>query len=193
VVRKTKTVPDHHDYHGNFTADLFEEIFKRLCDQLTLMGFPGCDIHMDGASYHVRDSEKPPCKSSKKDVIKKWIEVHKIPIPESMDKDKLTRAELYEVVEGAKKDLKLQPNSYRIAKEHGNHRILKTPPYHCELQPIETIWGVGKNIIGTDAEGDDTELSLHRKLDLVFSQIPEHTFISAWMKCVTKCQEYSLD
>lgn len=190
VVRETSTVPDYHDYHGNFTADLFEEIFRRLCDQLTLMGFPGCDIHMDGASYHVRDSERPPNKNSKKDVIRKWLEDRKIPIPESAEHGKLTRASLHDIVKEATKDTKTQSNSYRIAQEHGNHIILKTPPYHCELQPIEMIWGVGKNMVGADAEGDDTELSLHRKLDLVFSHIPEHTFLSAWEKCIVKCQEY---
>jgi len=33
-----------------------------------------------------------------------------------------------------------------LAAEHG-HEILRTPPYHPELQPIETCWAVVKNQI----------------------------------------------
>lgn len=36
-----------------------------------------------------------------------------------------------------------------IAAEHG-HEILRTPPYHPELQPIETCWGVVKNQVALD-------------------------------------------
>lgn len=31
-----------------------------------------------------------------------------------------------------------------IARKHG-HSILRTPPYHPELQPIETCWAIVKN------------------------------------------------
>ena len=31
-----------------------------------------------------------------------------------------------------------------IACEHG-HEVIRTPPYHPELQPIEICWGVLKN------------------------------------------------
>ena len=32
-----------------------------------------------------------------------------------------------------------------IARKHG-HEVMRTPPYHPELQPIETCWGVVKKI-----------------------------------------------
>ena len=31
-----------------------------------------------------------------------------------------------------------------IARKHG-HTVLRTPPYHPELQPIETCWAIVKN------------------------------------------------
>ncbi len=31
-----------------------------------------------------------------------------------------------------------------IARKHG-HSIMRTPPYHPELQPIETCWAIVKN------------------------------------------------
>ena len=39
----------------------------------------------------------------------------------------------------------------RIASAYG-HEILRTPPYHPELQPIETCWGVVKNAIGCECD-----------------------------------------
>jgi transposase len=28
-----------------------------------------------------------------------------------------------------------------LARQHG-HEVVRTPPYHPELQPIETCWGI---------------------------------------------------
>jgi transposase len=38
-----------------------------------------------------------------------------------------------------------------IAAENG-HKIIRTPPYHPELQPIETCWGVVKNEIARNGD-----------------------------------------
>ncbi|KAG0041717.1 hypothetical protein BGZ89_007268, partial [Linnemannia elongata] len=38
---------------------------------------------------------------------------------------------------------------YTIAKQYGGHIIRKTPPYHCELQPIEKVWGCVKNKVAS--------------------------------------------
>jgi hypothetical protein len=57
-VRNSKIAPDLVDYHGNFNADIFEGLFKKLCHRLK-NEFEGCVIHMDGAKYHFR-IEYPP-------------------------------------------------------------------------------------------------------------------------------------
>ncbi|KAF9346502.1 hypothetical protein BGX34_003850, partial [Mortierella sp. NVP85] len=47
------------------------------------------------------------------------------------------------------------PPSYTIKKiteENGSQIIFKTPPYHCELQPIEMIWGIIKNMIAFNSQ-----------------------------------------
>ena len=38
-----------------------------------------------------------------------------------------------------------------IASEQG-HEVLRTPPYHLELQPIETCWGIAKNEIARNCD-----------------------------------------
>ena len=33
-----------------------------------------------------------------------------------------------------------------IARQHG-HEVIRTPPYHPELHPIEMCWGILKNAV----------------------------------------------
>ena len=42
-----------------------------------------------------------------------------------------------------------------VAKEYG-HEILRLPPYHCELNPIELAWAAEKNYVA----GENKDMSL---------------------------------
>ncbi|PKY48010.1 hypothetical protein RhiirA4_463452 [Rhizophagus irregularis] len=57
VVKEANIVPNQVDYHGNFTAEIFEDLFSTLCETLQEKYGSVC-IHMDGASYHKRRVEK---------------------------------------------------------------------------------------------------------------------------------------
>jgi transposase len=59
-----------------------------------------------------------------------------------------------------------------IASEQG-HKILRTPPYHPELQPIETCWGIVKNQIARNC--DFTMSNLLKQLDEAFGSVTAHT------------------
>ena len=48
-----------------------------------------------------------------------------------------------------------------VAKEYG-HEILRLPPYHCELNPIELAWAAEKNYVA--GENKDMSLDLVEKL-----------------------------
>ena len=51
--------------------------------------------------------------------------------------------------------------------------MLRTPPYHPELQPIEICWGVLKNEVGRNCEF--TMKNLFIQLELAFSKVTAHT------------------
>ncbi|KAJ4432821.1 hypothetical protein ANN_21460 [Periplaneta americana] len=53
----------------------------------------------------------------------------------------MTKAELLEIV----KRNKPEPTyiADRFLHEHG-HTVLRLPPYHCDLSPIEYVWGLVK-------------------------------------------------
>ena len=59
-----------------------------------------------------------------------------------------------------------------LAAEHG-HEILRTPPYHPELQPIETCWAVVKNQIAR--KNKCTMAHLLEQLDDAFTSVTEET------------------
>lgn len=53
------------------------------------------------------------------------------------------------------------------------HDILRTPPYHPELQPIETCWAVVKNQIAR--RNNFTMADLVAQLDEAFERVTEET------------------
>lgn len=58
------------------------------------------------------------------------------------------------------------------AAAHG-HDILRTPPYHPELQPIETCWAVAKNHIARKSKV--TMAQLLEQLDDAFDKVTANT------------------
>ncbi len=85
-------------------------------------------------------------------------------------KDDCLKAELVEMLTkvGSQPTYKLD----EIATEQG-HEILRTPPYHPELQPIETCWGVVKNAIARNC--DFTMNNLILQLENAFDKVTDKT------------------
>ena len=59
-----------------------------------------------------------------------------------------------------------------IAVEQG-HEILRTPPYHPELQPIETCWAIVKNQIARNC--NFTMANLIAQLEDAFNGVSDKT------------------
>lgn len=151
------------DYHGQMNLELFSKWFK---NQL-LPNIPKKSlIIMDNASYHnCLASYSAPTSSGKKEKICQWLKQNKIPV-----RDDCLKAELIELLE------KLTPASTyiidEIAKSQG-HEVLRTPPYHPELQPIETCWGIVKNEVARNC--DFTMANLVIQLDKAFEKVDSET------------------
>jgi hypothetical protein len=123
-------------------------------------------IIMDNASYHnVLSPVSAPTSSCKKEKIQSWLDRNNIPV-----KDDCLKAELVEILTR----IGPQPTYIldEIASEHG-HEILRTPPYHPELQPIETCWGVVKNEIARNCDFKMVTLILH--LERAFDKVTAKT------------------
>lgn len=147
------------DYHGQMN----QEIFTKWFSEKLLPNIPACSlIIMDNASYHnVLSPASAPTPSCKKEKIRFWLERNNFPV-----KDDCLKAELVEILTrvGPQPTYVLD----EIAIEQG-HEILRTPPYHPELQPIETCWGIVKNEISRNCDFtmDNLILQLERAFDKV--------------------------
>jgi len=68
--------------------------------------------------------------------------------------------------------------------------LFYTPPYHCELQPIEMVWGAVKNKVAGERLPPDV-LSLRNSLLCKFQEeITSKVVVSCWKKCLNKAKEY---
>ena len=152
------------DYHGQMNWENFSKWFT---DQL-LPNIPKNSlIILDNAKYHnvFVPETIAPSQSSKKDEIIKWLTRNEIPFRDDMLKSELT--ELCRRFANAP-EFKLD----RLAQEHG-HTVLRTPPYHPELQPIETCWAIVKNELADQC--DFTMANLKAQLPLAFSKVTAAT------------------
>jgi len=151
------------DYHGQMNSDLFKKWFV----EKLLPGIPKNSlIIMDNASYHNTLSENsPPTPQCSKKKIKGWLEQKGIDCS-----DDYLKVELIEIL---KRNLP-EPIYIidEIARSHG-HEVVRTPPYHPELQPIEIYWGVVKNHVARKC--DFTMKNLIEQLASGFSKVTADT------------------
>lgn len=147
------------DYHGQMNWDNFSRWFEF---QLLPNIAPESIIVLDNARYHnVLESESIPCKSSTKEQLRKWLSRNKFPWREDMLKSELLELCVRFAPEP---EFKLD----RIAAKKGVS-ILRTPPYHPELQPIETCWAIVKNYMADNC--DFTMAGLRDRLPKAFEKI----------------------
>jgi transposase len=160
VLKSTKKTGD---YHGQMNWDLFKKWFV----EMLLENIPANSlIIMDNAPYHNTLSEhSPPTPLCSKKKITEWLEQNRI-----YCRQDCLKPELVEILK------KLAPQSTyaidEIARSYG-HEVIRTPPYHPELQPIETCWGVVKNHIARNS--DFTMKNLLEQLDAGFAKVTDKT------------------
>lgn len=124
------------DYHDEMNGQTFFDWFVRILPLLE----ENAVIVMDNAPYHSMKLEKVPTSSSKKQDVIAWLEAKHIEFDPTM-----LKVELLEIV----KRKKPQFDKYIIdeeAKKH-NKTVLRLPPYHCELNPIELVWSKVKKYV----------------------------------------------
>ena len=151
------------DYHGQMNGDLFQKWFI----EKLLPGIPSASlIIMDNATYHnILADYSAPIPICSKEKIRTWLEANKIPC-----KDDCLKVELVDILR------KIAPEpTYTldvIARQYG-HEVIRTPPYHPELQPIEMCWGILKNEVARHC--DFTLDNLKCQLEHAFEKITSTT------------------
>ena len=121
---------------------------------------------LDNASYHNTLSiHSPPTPTCSKRRIHEWLEFNEVPCSADSLKAELTEvlqkfaaAPLYEIDDTAHK---------------AGHEVMRTPPYHPELQPIEICWGVVKNEVARNCKF--TMRDLESQLEQAWKKVTAET------------------
>jgi transposase len=156
------------DYHEDMNADVFEDYFSQMINFIP----PGSVIVLDNAPYHSRRDEQLPTTAWKKAQIIEWLLDKEITFKEDMLKKELLsitnmhrhRFLKYAIDEMAKKREII---------------ILRLPPYHCELNPIELIWAQVKGSVArknTTYKMEDVRAHFEEALKEVNAE--------RWRKCI---------
>lgn len=160
------------DYHEEMTGAVFNDWFEQVLELLE----PGSVIVLDNASYHSVKKERIPTSSANKSTIQQWLN---------------SKGIVYEETD-LKKDLLATVNTIRadydqyiiddMAKSKG-FKVLRLPPYHCELNPIELIWADIKSRVAqcnTTFKLTDLKLLLEEAMSRITPDV--------WKKCCLHVQ-----
>ena len=117
------------------------ENFMRWVENQLLPNLPKkCALIVDNASYHNVQVSKSPSLTTRKADMVAWLAEKHIPYESNA-----TKPELYELIKRHKPDHIRYKLDAKL-EEHG-HIVLRLPPYHPELNPIEKIWAqVKRNV-----------------------------------------------
>jgi transposase len=151
------------DYHGQMNWHNFSKWFR---DQLIPNLPEGALVIMDNAKYHnVLVEDFFPSSSSTKRQLQNWLTRNGY-----VWHDNMLKSELLDMC------LRWAPvpefRLDRLAATKGIS-ILRTPPYHPELQPIETCWAIVKNYMADNC--DFTMKGLRERLPEAFAKVAAST------------------
>lgn len=124
---------DYHDdmNHTNFMKWVETQLLPNLPEKSVLV--------VDNASYHNVTVEKNITSASLKADMIRWLQEKHVP-----HDPKLTKPELYRIIQDNKYRFPLAYKLDTSLEAHG-HNVLRLPPYHPDLNPIEKIWASVKN------------------------------------------------
>lgn len=192
------------DYHKNMNHTNFEKWLVELMIPAVKAAFPGrkvCFV-MDNAPYHCvlpddihnfKDSKKWPlaklkewCRTNNVDFVEKgpgvsWAQATK--------RDELVRRATAKQLENMGGKL-----AYRVQRivensddpEMAGWKVLYTPPYYPELQPIELLWGNVKNKVARDFKGERNMTKLEEEVANAFLKFGTSTHCTHLIKSVEK-------
>ena len=124
------------DYHEDMNSNVFEDYFGEMIKYLPADSV----VVMDNASYHSRRIEKTPTSSWRKQEIIDWLTTKSIEFEDNLIKKELL------AIANLHKHRFMKYAVEDIAEKH-SVTVLRTPPYHCELNPIELIWAQVKGFV----------------------------------------------
>ncbi|RVE47077.1 hypothetical protein evm_008261 [Chilo suppressalis] len=152
----------NNDYHSEMNKNNFSKWVK---EKLIPNSPPASIVVMDNAPYHSVVLNKAPTAANKISEIREWLTINNISFDMHLIKPQLLmlvkcyKAEhIYEIDE--------------LLGENG-HTVVRLPPYHCDLNPIELIWGIAKQKIAAHNVGN---IDIKDVAERAFQEITEQNW-----------------
>lgn len=156
------------DYHKEMNSEVFENWFSEVLNKLE----DNCVIVLDNASYHSRKVEQVPTAKCKKQEIINWLQTKEI----SFD-DGMLKRELLNIVKNHRQRYEACIID-ELAKSQ-NKTVLRLPPYHCELNPIELIWAQVKGYVAANMKTFKMA-----ELKILLNESLQNIDAEKWQKCI---------
>lgn len=181
------------DYHQSMNWEMFKQW---ICDSVlpTLSrDHPHSVLVLDQATYHrvLSDDTKPVWKKMNKADIIAFLQARGVPADELPPLTKMTVVELRELAATVVGEGKYE--IVRLAAEQGI-KVVFLPVAHPELNPIETVWGMVKNIVRSrnGVEGDTafTMANLRSHINFALSQAGPGLWKRAEDACIAQEMKY---
>lgn len=127
------------DYHDNMNnTNYINWVTNQLIPNLQ----PHTVLVIDNANYHNKQIDKAPTSNSRKEEMVNWLAQRNISYEPTM-----LKPQLYKIV------LENKPRYVKYVLddilEKEGHSVLRLPPYHPDLNPIEMIWAEVKNFVAS--------------------------------------------
>jgi hypothetical protein len=132
-------------------------------------------IVMDNAKYHNAVTEKIPTASVKKSVMQEWLTSRGVEY-----ETKMTKKQLFILIQ--QQNATATYVNDELAKSQG-HQLIRLPPYHCELNPIEMVWSQVKGYVARQ----NSEFKISEVEKLLQEGVKEVTPVN-WAKCDQRVQ-----
>lgn len=154
------------DYHDDMNAKNFMQwMTEKIVPNLPR----NCIVVMDNAPYHCTQINKAPTMSNLKVELQQWLTNKGIPF-----EDYWIKPQLYEVIKKHKGDPVYEVEY--LLSQHG-HEVVRLPPYHCDLNPIEKIWAIAKRRIA-EKNVSQTSSEISSITEAAFSTITTEEWIN---------------
>lgn len=124
---------------GDYHSDMNAENYGRWLEEKLTPNLPtNSVVVIDNAPYHNTQENHAPTSNSRKNLMIEWLTLKGIPFDTTM-----LKPQLYQVI----KRYKDQYITYKFDEilQRNGHTVLRLPPYHPDLNPIELIWATVKN------------------------------------------------
>ena len=168
------------DYHDSMNGNTFKKWFT---EQLLPNIPPRSLIVMDNAPYHSVRLNKAPTSKTKKAEMQQWFMDNSIPYDPS-----LTRTELL-VLANTHKQSKETYEIDELARAKG-HKVVRLPPYYCQFNPIELIWGQVKEEVKKKNSNEKQHL---KRVEELTRAAVEHVSPDTWRKCIEHTHKLEAD